>query len=237
VSLVFSNEFAPVDIGGGGKEIPSGLPCPDCPSRPSGCLRRHAYYFRNFKNLDDIKILLKILRLCCSKCKSSHACLFPMLVPRSSYSASALGKLVTPYFFEDKSAEKIGWEASVEEGQGHRHLVQGLVDRLCEKQDWIAGFIEKQIQRAGESLWKRKEPEAEEQSPNAQKVRSKEKSAALSRVQEMLLKFKESSRHELDSLVEILHQVSMQMKAPFSLLTRAKVMVIKTTHKRGKALF
>ena len=192
---------------------------------------------RNFLSIEKVKVLLRILRLRCSRCKKSHACLFPCLVPHSSYSAKALGELVVRYFFEDKSCEAIGWEASSEEGEGHRHLVYRLVEGLCRKEDWIARVAEKQVLEQGESLWKRKEPEPEEACSNARRVRSETKKAAMNRVKAALMKFRESTGQALETIVSSLHEVSMQLSAPFSLLSQAKVAPVKIPHKRGKALF
>lgn len=237
LSLVFSLRFAPVECGGEGEKIPSGLPCPDCGGSPCGRLRKHAYYVRSFEDIEKVKIKLTILRLRCSKCKKSHACLFPCLVPHSRYSADSLGKLVTPYFFEDTSCERIGWEVSIEGNKGHRHLVYRLLERLCQKQDWITGFVEKQVLKRGESLWKRKEPEPEEECDSASRVRSAEKKEALNKVKAALMKFRESSEPALEAVVSLLHQGSMQLSKPFSLLSAATVVLVRTTHKRGDALF
>lgn len=237
LSLVFSLRFAPVECGGQGEAIPSGLPCPDCRGKPIGRLRKHAYYLRSFEDIEKVKIELRITRLRCSKCKKSHACLFAFLVPHSKYSAESLGKLVTSYLFEGKSCERVGWEVSLEEGKGHIHLVHSLMERLCRKQDWITGFVEKQVLRQGESLWKRKEPEPEKECDSGRRVRSAEKRAALNKVRVALMKFGESTGQALEAVVGILHQCSMQLNAPFSLLSGATVMLVRATHKRGDALF
>jgi hypothetical protein len=226
-----------VECGGQGEEIPSGLPCPDCSSKPYGRLRKHGYYLRNFQSIERSKILLTILRLRCSKCKKSHACLFPCLIPHSSYSADALGKLVIRYFFEDKSYERIGWEASAEEGEGHRHLIYRQVARLCLKQDWITGFAQKQVLRKGESLWKAKKPKPEEECDSARRVKSQKKRAAMNKVKAAVMRFRESTGQALEKVVGVLHQASMQLRAPFSLLSEAKVALVRTTQKRGDALF
>lgn len=158
-------------------------------------------------------------------------------MPHSSYSAEALGALATRYFFEDKSCERIGWETSGDEGEGHRHLVYRLVERLCQKEDWIAGMAEKQVLKQGESLWRRKEPEPEVSCGNARRVRSKTKKAAMNRVKAALIKFRESTGQAIETAVGLLHEFSMQLSAPFSLLSQAKVAVVRTTHKREDALF
>jgi hypothetical protein len=237
LSLVFSLRFAPVECGGQGEKIPSGLPCPDCTSKPIGRLRKHAYYLRSFEDIEKTKIELKITRLRCSKCKKSHACLFPCLVPHSSYSADSVGKLVAPYLFEGKSCERIGWEVSIEGKKGHKHLVYRLVGRLCQKQDWIIGFVEKHILRQGESVWGRKEAEPEKDCDSGRRVRSAEKKAALNKVGAALIRFRESTGQALEAVIGLLHQVGMQSSAPFSLLSAAKVLLVRTTHRRGDALF
>lgn len=234
--LVFSQRFAPVECGGQGEEIPTGLPCPGCRSKPGSCLWKHGYYLRIFISIGESETKIKITRLRCPLCNKTYSCLFPCLVPHSSYSTDSLGKLVTPYFFEDKSCAQIGWEASDGEGEGHRHLVHSLVERLCEQLDWITSFVEKQTQRQGESLWRRKEPEPEAECSNARRVKSKEKKAALTRVKAVLMKFKENSEHRIENLVCVLHRAGLQLRAPFSLLTRAKVMFVKTTHDWGNTL-
>lgn len=225
-----------MECGGEGEKIPSGLPCPDCPSKPAGVLRRHDYYLRNFKT-DVVDTKIKITRLCCSKCRITHACLFPCLIPHSRYSAEYVGKLVAPYFVEQKSCEQIGWEGTEEEGEGHRHLVHEKVTRICEKQDWIANVAEKEEQKSGESLWKRKEPEPEGECPNGRKVKSEGKKKALTRVRAALVKLRERTGQELEALIGLLHETSMQLSAPVSLLSLAKVSVVRTTHKWGNALF
>ncbi|MGH2506528.1 MAG: DUF6431 domain-containing protein [Ktedonobacteraceae bacterium] len=226
-----------MSCGGEGLEIPSGLRCPNCPGPVAGWLWILAYYLRSFKDFTGTDIRIKITRLRCSKCRVTHACLFPCLVPHSSYSAEALGQLATSYFFEEKSYEKLGWETSEDEGEGHRHLVYELVARVCRKQDWVAGFVEREAQSAGESVWRRKEPEPLKECVNAYKARSKAKRAALGNVRALLLKFREGCKQEMEALIGILHQVSMQLKAPFSLLSLAKVQVVRTAHLRGDALF
>lgn len=238
MSLLFSLEYAPVELGGEGKEIPTSLPCPDCQTKPVGRLRKHANYLRGFTlAVGGGRIKVKITRLRCSKCKVTHGCLFECLVPHSRYGAEALGRLATQYLFEDKSYEEIGWEKSAEEGEGHRHLIYSLVERLCRKEDWISAQAEKQVLKRGESLWRRKEPEPEEPCKNAGKARSEKKAAAMNRVKAAVKKFKEGTGQALETVVGSLHQISMQLSAPFSLFSAAKVAVVRTTHKRGEALF
>lgn len=226
-----------MECGGGGKDIPSCLPCPDCRVKPAGRLWRHGSYLKSFISVDASNISIRILRLCCSICTVTHACLFPCLVPGSSHSGEALGELITPYFFVEKSCERLGWEASPEEGKGHRQMVYRMVERLCQKREWIERFVEKQVQGSGESLWQRKEPEREEECPNAKKVRTKEKRAALTRVRALLEKLREQSGKEVGKLVGFLHEASMQLRAPFSLLSRAKVLVFMSPHDEGDGLF
>lgn len=226
-----------MECGGGGKEIPRCLPCPDCSGKPVGRLWKHGSFLRSFKSVAGGKVAIWIRRLCCSKCEATHACLFPCLVPGSSHSAESLGKLVTSYFFEKKSCEQLGWEASGEEGEGHKHLVHGVVEGVCEKEERLERLVEKEVQKSGESLWKRKEPEPEVACPNAKKVRSAEKKAKLTRMRAVLEKLREQSGREVETLVSFLHERSMQMRAPFSLLSRAKVRVFMSPQNRGDALF
>jgi hypothetical protein len=143
---------------------------------------------------------------------------------------------VTPYFFEDKSLEVIGWEASSEEGQGHRHLVHSVVARLTKALDWITNFVEKERLSLGESLWKRKGPEPQEDFPGADRVRSQEKKDSLTRLKAVLMQFKENSKHEAGELIWKLHSAAMQSREPFSLLTRAKAVIVSTPHQWGNAL-
>jgi hypothetical protein len=200
-------------------------------------LWRHGSFLRSFESVAGSKIPIWILRLCCSNCEATHACLFPCLVPGSSYSAESLGKLVGPYFFEKKSCDGLGWESRLEEGEGHRHLVHKVVDGICEKQERIESFVEKEVQKSGESLWKRKEPEPETPCPNAKKARTERKKAALTRLRAVLEKFREQSGREVETLVSFLHETSMQLRAPFSLLSRAKVRVFVSPQNRGEVLF
>ena len=238
VSLVFGIEYAPVEIGGEGKEIPTGLLCQDCPAKPAGRLRKHANYLRSLTlAVGGDRIVLKITRLRCSKCKVTHACLFPCLVPHGGYSTQAVGQVAAQYLSEDKSYEQVGWERSAEEGEGHRHLVYRTIEHLCQRAEWIIGMAEKQQLNKGESLWRRKEPDPEEPCSNARKARSKEKAAALNLVKAAVKKFKDSTGEALEAVISSLHEMSMQLRAPFSLFSAAKVVVVRTTHKRGDALF
>ncbi len=237
LSLVFGLEFAPVECGGEGKEIPSGLPCPCCNSRPYVRLRKHGRYMRLFESVGGSKIPIWIQRLYCPVCDKTHACLFPCLVPGSSYSADSLGELVAPYILEDKSYEELGWSVSPDEGSGHRHLIYGIVERLCERLDWVTGFVAKQVLKRGDSLWKRNEPEPLEELGSTKRVRAKDKREMLTRLKAVLMKFKRAGEYETQELISKLHQASMQARAPFSLLTRPRAALVSAPHQRGNALF
>ena len=133
----------------------------------------------------------------------------------------------------------MGWEASGEEGEGHRHLVHTVIQRICDNEDRIASLVEKEVQKSDETLWRRKEPEPEPEAvcPNAKRARSEEKEAKLTRMRAVLEKFRQESGHEVETLIGFLHKATMQLRAPFSLLSRAKAMVFMSPHDRGKALF
>lgn len=184
---------------------------------------------------DQIKV--RITRLRCSKCNVTHACLYPCLVPHSRYSAEAVGELATQYLSEDKSYEQVGWEKSADEGEGHRHLVYRTIERLCQRAEWIIGMSEREQLKQGESLWRRKKPEPEDPCLNARKARSKEKAEALDRVKAAVKKFRDTTGGALEGVVGSLHEMSMQLLAPFSLFSAATVTLVRTTHKRGDALF
>lgn len=237
MSLVFSLRFAPVICGGEGKEIPSGLPCPEPRSLSCRLLQKLGRYVRSFKTSDGVKVQISIQRLYCPGCGVSHACLFPCLIPGSGYAAETLGELVVPYLFERKSYEEIGWEMEEEEGQGHKHLVHSVLERLLEKLDWILSFVEKQALRYGGSLWRRKNPERPNEAEEPFKVKSKEKNEALKSLKTALMKFGERSGQKMEKLVCQLHAEAMQSREPVSLLARPRCALVNAPHERGNAPF
>lgn len=226
-----------MELGGEGKEIPRGLPCPSCTSKPVGRLRRHASYIRTCKSFSALSIQTTVLRLWCPKCETSHACAFEQLLPYRRQPTESLAQLVEPYFFEEKSYEQLGWEVSADEGEGHRHLAFRLVARLCEMREWITSFIERQRHKLQGSLWRREEPEPQEVCPNAYKAKLVQKKAALNQVREALEKFRKLSGGKRESLIGLLHEASRGLRTPFSLLTCTQVVRLYPPQNWGDALF
>lgn len=226
-----------MELGGEGKKIPSGLPCPNCPSKPLGRLQRLGTYLRTFKSLSGSDILLPVLRLHCPKCDVSHACLFEHWLPYQRYSSEAQARLVESYFFEETSYEHLGWQVLAEEGAGHRHLSWEIVARLCEMCEWITSFVERQRHKLEAWLWKRDEPDLPDKCPNAYKARTKRKKTALNQAREALEKLKKLSGGKQESLIRLLHEAGMGLRTPVSLLTCTRVKGILTPHNRGDTLF
>ncbi len=54
-----------------------------CSCGHSGCLTKHAYYFRNLKISGGIKVRICVLRVKCSVCAKTHAVLPDTIVPYS----------------------------------------------------------------------------------------------------------------------------------------------------------
>ena len=120
---------------------------------------------------------------------------------------------------------------------GHRHLMYRVIERLCESLDWITSFVEKQVLKRGESLWKQDETEPPEEFLEAKRVRSKDKREALSRLKAVLMKFMRHGEYEARELISQLHRASMQARKPFSLLTRPRFALVSAPHQMGNALF
>jgi len=222
--LVFAREFAPVEFGGEGREIPHDLKCPRCPGKDRGRLWRHDQYERFFRSYSCDLRPIQILRLRCSKCGKSQACLFDFMVPYRQYGAEELGELVWPYLSGKKiTYEEFEWDSK--DGKGHRNLVFTVIERMCLMFSWLVGQVEKQSLRPGESLWRRQEPEPRAKSANAWKAIKAGKEAALNQVAGALMKLKRQSGAEgMGEVVEILQLAGMSLPAPISLLTAAKVL-------------
>ncbi len=180
---------------------------------------------------------MQVLRLLCAKCKASHACLFENWLPYKRYSSETQAELVEPYFFEEKSYERLGWEASADEGEGHRHLVFTLVARLCELREWITSFVEQQRHKHEASLWKREGPEPPGPCPNAYKAKTPEKQAELNQTREALMKLKKLSGGRQESLIALLQRAGMGLRTPVSLLTCTQPVSPYSPHNWGYALF
>lgn len=230
--LLFDREFAPVKFGGEGRVIPSALKCPDCARSRGGRLWRHGWYERFFISELGQKNLVRILRLRCSKCRASHACLYDFMVPYRQYGAELLGLLAWKYLIEKvMTYEEFEWELTEAEGdeKGHRHLVFDVIERLCQVYSWLVGQVEKANLRVGESLWKRDEPEPEKDCVNGWKAKRVEKREALNQVARALTKFRRLCCDE-DFVVDggrvigILQRAGMNLPLPFSLLTGVKVL-------------
>jgi hypothetical protein len=159
----------------------------------------------------------------CTKCGGSQSCLFELLVPHSVHSPEYTGRLVATYLSEEKSYDAVGWEESADEGEGRRNLVYRAVKRLCEKQEWITSFVERRGLKTGESMWRRKEPEPEEDCANAEKAKNETKRNALNQVKRALVKLLQIIKEEkMETAIEELHRASMLLAEPFSLLTWAE---------------
>lgn len=226
-----------MELGGEGKKIPSGLPCPCCTSKPVGRLGRHGSYVRTFKSLVGTDKKMPVLRLLCPKCETSHACLFENWLPYKRYSSESQAELVEPYFCEKKSYEQLGWEVSADESEGHRHLAFTIVARLCEMREWIRSFVEQQRHKLEASLWKREEPEPPGSCPNTYKAKTMEKGAALNQVREALMKLKKLSGGRQGSFFGLLHRDGMGLRTPVSLLTWTRAIRIFTPQNWGYGLF
>jgi len=226
-----------VEIGGEGKKIPSGLPCPSCTNKPVGRLGRHGSYLRTFKSFSGLHSKLPVLRLLCSKCRKSHACLFEHWLPYKRCSIEAQAQLVEPYLFEEMSYDQVGWAVSADEGEGHRHLAFTVVARLCQMRQWITSFAERQRHRVEGSLWRREKLEAPGDCPNAYKAKKKDKRAALNQVKEALEKLKKLNGDKWEGLLGQLHAAAMCLRTPVSLFTWTRAIRISTPHNRGDALF
>jgi hypothetical protein len=235
--LVFTREFAPVENGGEGREIPRDLRCPRCPGKDHGRLWRHGHYERFLRSKSCELQPIQILRLRCSKCGKSQACLFDFMVPYRQYSAEALGELVWPYLSKKQMTyEEFEWAS--EDGKGHRNLVFTVLERVCQMCVWLVGQVEKRSLRPGESLWGRQEPEPRAESANAWKARKAGKEAALNQVAGALMKFKKhSGAAGMGKVFGILQCVGMVLPAPLSLLTGAKVFRLYATHSLECRLF
>lgn len=70
----------------------SSIPCPLCMQHH--CLIRHAYYTRSIKSGVE-KIHLRIQRVICNKCKSTHAILPSFIIPYSQIDTSTMISIVT----------------------------------------------------------------------------------------------------------------------------------------------
>lgn len=213
------------------------MACPNCVSKPAGRLQKHGTYVRSFKRLSGSTTKFKVARLRCAKCKVTHACLFEYLTPYSRYCTESLEQLAEPYLSEKTSYEQVGWAGCSEEGEGHRNLAFGVVKRLCEMREWITRFVEGQRNKAEKWLWQREEPDPGGDSPNADKAKSADKRAALNQVSEALVKLKKIIGGQHENLIGMLHQVSMGLRSPFSLLTSTKVKRVRGPHNSGYGLF
>lgn len=185
---------------------------------------RHGHYERFFRSYScDLKPI-EILRLRCSKCGKSQACLFDFMVPHRQYCAEELGERVWPYLSEkEMTYEEFEWAS--EDGKGYRNLVFTVIERMCQMFVWLVGQVEKESLKPGESLWRRPEPEPQAKSANAWKAIKEGKEAGLNQVAGALTKFKKHSNAEgIGQVVGILQRAGMRLPAPISLLTGAKVL-------------
>ncbi len=237
MSVIIPREYAPKEVGGEGKEIPSGMPCPSCRSKLAGRLVLHSRYRRAVKHLDGSRrIVINSMRLQCGKCGATHTVAYEHLLPYSRYTTEALEKLAAPYFEEVTSYEDAGWSVSEDEGEGHRSLVFRLVERLCRMREQITTFVEMRRHGLEEWLWKRDVAELELDCPNSYKAKSEEKKRALKQVAEALAKLRKIVS-DGQEVIGYLHQAATCLKTPFSLLTETRGARMQIPRNWGDTLF
>lgn len=211
-----------MEFGGEGLEVPRDLKCPRCPGKDAGRLWRHGEYERYFKSYSCDLRPIQILRLRCSKCGKSQACLFEFMVPYRQYSAEELGELVWPYLSgKEMKYEEFEWASK--DGKGHRNLVFTVIERMCQVFSWLVGQVEKERMKPGESVWRRPETGPPAGSANAWKALKVGKEAELNQVAGALTKFKRHSGAVcIGEAVSVLQLAGMRLAAPISFLTGAK---------------
>lgn len=222
--LVFSIQHAPVEFGGEGREIPHDLKCPECRGVKAGCLWRHTWYERFFRNEFRELKPIRILRLRCSKCGKTQACLFDFLVPYRQYSPELLGEHIWPYLLDGlMTYEEFEWNSA--DGKGHRNLVFTVIEQLCHMYVWLAEQVVKGSFKPGEPFFRRSEPEPDARCVNAGKARTERKAEGLNQVAWALMRFKKQSGTEgAGKVLGLLQRAGMRLSAPVSLLTGAKVL-------------
>jgi hypothetical protein len=88
--------------------------CPCC--NASRSFIRHATYFRNiciFENFKFCEKRIKILRLLCKSCKSTHAVLPAETLPYGYYSFSCIFEIFIQYYMKNQSGQKISDKYSI----------------------------------------------------------------------------------------------------------------------------
>lgn len=137
------------------------------------------------------------------------------------------------YLLEEKSCDQVGWETSSEEGEGHRHLVHKVVNRISEKVSRVMEMAEKQVQMEGLAVWGRAKVETVR---HHTEVKSKEKESRLVRLKAAVLKFAAVTQERAERVVGVLHIRAMQLMTPCSLLGTARGVLFKAPHKWGYAV-
>lgn len=226
-----------MEFGGEGREIPRDLMCPNCTGNQAGRLWRHGWYERFFKSeLSELKPIL-ILRLRCSKCGGSQACLYDFLVPYRQCSAELLGGLVWRYLLDGEMVyEEYEWASA--DGKGHRNLVFTVIEKLCQVYAYLGRYVAEAGLRPGESLWERAEPEPDAECANSSKAKKEGKRVKLNQVAAVLMRFKrQSGRDGAGNVFGFLQRAGMRLRLPISLLTGAKVVRLYAPHSLECGLF
>jgi len=231
--LLLPIEFAPRELGGEGKEIPHCMSCPAC---EKGVLRRHDDHLKTVKDLNGKPLRVTMLRLKCSSCPKIYTCMPYPLLPYKSYTVVAATEMIDDYISEPGTYFELASGAAPEEDfKSHTHLLFCLLERLLEQISWIEEWLQKVRFGRGESMWQG-EAEPRKECPNAKKARKPGKADKLNRARTAMSLMNRVIR-EVSFSEEIELAGRQLFKAPFSVLTCARVVGFLTPHKRELALF
>lgn len=225
-SLLLSREFAPVELGGEGKDIPRCMPCESC---GQGVLHRHDWRFKSVKHLDGVKRQFKVWRVRCSNCREAFSCLAEPLVPYKQYTTDVIGAMAEDYLTVAGTYKGIAsGAASDDDFDDHCHILFLVMERLCELINWIERWVQKLRFGLKESVWSSEVPE-NKACPNAWKARKEGKQDRLNRLRNAMEMWKTVSEEE-SFIEELQRQGSRDKAGPFSLLTNAKKLKLLTPH-------
>ncbi len=231
--LLLSSEFAPRELGGEGKEIPRCMGCSAC---GKGVLWRHDDYLKTVKDLNGKPLLVKMLRLKCSSCPKTYTCMPYPLLPYKSYTVVAVTEMINDYISKAGTYFELASGAAPDEDfKSHTHLLFCLLERLLEQISWIEEWLQKVRFGRGESLWQG-EAAPRKECPNARNARKPGKTDKLNRARTAMA-LMQRVIGEVSFSEEIEKAGRQMMRAPFSLLTCARVEDFVTPHKRELALF